>query len=99
MAGQWQHTPLITAFRRQMQAELYVSKASLVYGESSRTASGYTEKPQLEKKNSIIESACMYLCAHTCTCVCVCAGIHGDIRSLGTRVEGLCEPPNSSSHG
>lgn len=55
-----------------MQAELYVSKASLVYGESSRTASGYTEKPQLEKKILLLSlhvCICVHIHAHVCVCV------------------------------
>jgi hypothetical protein len=37
-AGRWSCTPLIPAFRKQKQADLWEFQASLVYRASSRTA-------------------------------------------------------------
>ena len=49
-AGQWWHTPLVTALGRQRQANLCEFVASLVYRVNSRTdGQRYTEKPCLKK--------------------------------------------------
>ena len=47
-AGQWGHTPLIPALRKQRQADLCEFRACLVYRVSSRTASATQRNPVLE---------------------------------------------------
>jgi hypothetical protein len=51
LAGQWWHTPLIPALRRQRQVDLVSSRPTWTTVESSRTAKEYTVKPCLKKQN------------------------------------------------
>lgn len=44
------HTPLITAFQRQRQVDVYEFEASLVYVGSSRSSQGYIVRPCLKTK-------------------------------------------------
>ena len=48
--------PLIPALRRQIQADLYEFKASLLYKASSRTARAVTQRNPVSKQNKIIAS-------------------------------------------
>jgi hypothetical protein len=43
--GSWWCTPLVPALRRQIQVDLCVFKASLVYSTSSRTAKATQRNP------------------------------------------------------
>jgi len=51
-AGQWCHTPLIPALRRQRQVELCEFEASLLYKASSRTARATQTDPVLKNQKS-----------------------------------------------
>ena len=64
-AGQWRHTPLILALRRQRQANLCELEASLVYRVSSRTVRVVIQRntlPLKKKRKQTTDKSMLSVC-------------------------------------
>ena len=51
----WWHAPLIPAFQRQRQADVFVFEASLVYKASSRADSKATQRNPVLKNKTVVK--------------------------------------------